>query len=258
MSDFLSKIVTATREDLEARMARRPLDEVKKAVQPRPAGTFSRAIAAPGVSIIAEVKRASPSKGMIRPDLDVGLVAASYEKAGARAVSVLTEGRYFRGSLADLKAARQSCRLPLLRKDFIVDAYQVWEAADAGADAILLIVAALSETQLSGLYAEAGDAGVECLVEAHNRAELEAALAMGAAIVGINNRDLKTFEVNLDTSLELVKLIPGDVLAVAESGIRNRDDVSRLSEAGFHAVLIGEALMRSPDPGAKIRGLATP
>jgi indole-3-glycerol phosphate synthase len=205
--------------------------------------------------MIAEVKRASPSKGDIRPNLDVAAVVSAYEQAGARAISILTEERHFKGSLMDLRQARQASGLPLLRKDFIIDPYQVWEAAEAGADAILLIVAALKLKQLKELYDEATAAGLECLFEVHKRDELKTALAAGAALVGINNRDLKTFKVNLETTLNLIEFVPKMVPVVSESGIKSSNDVARLAQAGVAAILVGEVLMLSQDPGEKVREL---
>ncbi|MHB8160035.1 MAG: indole-3-glycerol phosphate synthase TrpC [Thermoleophilia bacterium] len=263
MAEFLEKILASTREDLGVRMRRRDLAAVKSAVGELQPGPRSRslieALRAPGMSVIAEVKRASPSKGDIRPGLDVAEVVSLYERAGASAISVLTEERHFKGSLDDLRAARQACGLPLLRKDFIVDPYQIWEAAEAGADAVLLIVAALSPSQLDRLLEESVVVGVDCLVEVHNAGELEIAkLALDSgppAAIGINNRDLRTFEVHLETTLNLIKSVPEGMSVVSESGIRNREDVDTLADAGVKAVLIGETLMRSPDPGAKLREL---
>lgn len=255
MSEFLDKIIASTRESLETRKIERPLSVF---IENRPIHikrSLVAAVAEPGVTIIAELKRASPSKGMIRPDLDVAKVAASYEAAGARAISVLTEERHFHGSLHDLELVRESCGLPVLRKDFIIDSYQVREAAAAGADAILLIVAALERDSIAALMDEAEDAGLECLVEVHTRDELETALGVGAELIGINNRDLRTFKVSLDTTADLIDSIPDNVLVVSESGINERDDISRLLEKGVDAVLIGEALMRNEDPAAKVREL---
>lgn len=263
MAEFLEKILAFTREDLAVRMSRRNLDAVKSAVEELQPGATRRslveAVRLPGISVIAEVKRASPSKGDIRPDLDVAEIVSLYERAGASAISVLTEERHFKGSLDDLRAARRACNLPLLRKDFIIDPYQIWEAAEAGADAILLIVAALSPAQLDHLLEEAVIAGLDCLVEVHNAEELEIAkLALGSgppAAIGINNRNLRTFEVDLETTLNLIKSLPEGMSVVSESGIRNREDIDTLTAAGVNAVLIGETLMRSPDPGAKLREL---
>jgi len=253
--EFLEKILLTTREDLERRKKSAPVDELPKPPHTRAAGGFGQAIAAPGISVIAEIKRASPSRGMIRPELDVAAIATAYEKAGAAAVSVLTEERHFRGSLADLQEARGACGLPLLRKDFIIDPYQIREAAAYGADAVLLIVTALTGHELRTLYEEAVSVGLECLVEVHDGEELKRALEMEAPLIGINNRNLRTFKVNLDTTLNLIESVPSDRLVVSESGIRDRADVSLLAAAGVRAVLVGETLMRSPDPGVKLEEL---
>lgn len=255
MSEFLEKILKATRESLESRRKERPLSSIRENLPIDNKRSLMAAVAAPGVSIIAEIKRASPSKGMIRPDLDVAGTVAAYEQAGARAVSVLTEEEYFYGSLDDLRVARRACGLPLLRKDFIVDRYQVWEAVEAGADAILLIVAALTVEDLELLLGEARLAGLECLVEVHDRSELETALACGAELVGINNRDLKTFKVDLDTTADLIDSVPNSIHLVSESGISTREDITRIASLGVGAVLIGEALMRTDDPAGAVKEL---
>ncbi len=265
MPEFLSQILETTRQDVDRRRQQRSLQDVMNAAA-RPAGqsggapagesrSLLEAVREPGISLIAEYKRASPSRGDIRPGLDVQAAVAAYEAAGARALSVLTEERHFKGSLEDLRRARAASSLPLLRKDFIIDRYQIWEAAAAGADAVLLIVAALPAAELAALMAEAGRAGMETLVEVHGRSELETALEAGAPLVGINNRNLKTFEVDLETTLNLIEFVPHGVSVVSESGIRSAADVSRLSAAGVRAVLVGETLMRSPDPAAKVREL---
>lgn len=255
MSEFLEKILKATRENLESRREQRPLSVIRENIPNKEIRSLIAAVALPGVSIIAEIKRASPSKGMIRPDLDVARTVAAYEQGGARAVSVLTEEKYFHGALDDLRVARKSCGLPLLRKDFIVDRYQVWEAAEAGADAILLIVAALPVDDLNLLLEEAGRAGLECLVEVHDRSELETALACGARLVGINNRDLRTFKVDLDTTADLIDSAPKTIQLVSESGISTREDIARIKSLGVGAVLIGEALMRTDDPATALNEL---
>lgn len=216
------------------------------------------AIAAPGISVIAEIKRASPSKGDIRPDLDVAATVRAYESGGARAVSVLTEERYFKGSLDDLRQARAATSLPIIRKDFVIDGYQVWEAAEAGADAVLLIVAALSKPRLQELMATATTAGLAALVEVHTAAELAVALAAGVRLVGINNRDLSSFQVSLQTTVDMIESVPEGVLVVSESGIGGREDVDRLARAGVDAVLIGETLMRSTDLTQKLREIIRP
>jgi indole-3-glycerol phosphate synthase len=210
---------------------------------------------APGVSLIAEMKRASPSRGPIRPDADVTSIVRAYEQGGAAACSILTEPQFFGGSLDDLRAARAACTLPLLRKDFIVDCYQLAEARLAGADAALLIVAALEEAEFAELLHFGGELGLDLLVEAHTEDEVQAAVDGGAEIVGINNRNLKTLEVDPDTVLNLLADIPAGTVVVAESGISERADVIRLGEAGVDAILVGEALMREDDPAAAIRSL---
>jgi len=207
------------------------------------------------VNVIAEHKRRSPSRGRIREDLSPADVACHYAAAGAAALSILTEPESFGGRLEHLVEARASVPLAVLRKDFVVDEWQLWEARAAGADAALLIVAALGDAELSRLLATTREAGLEALVEVHDRAELDRALAAGANVVGVNNRDLRTLEVRLETSLELAPAIPDDVVAVAESGLRTGADVRRLRAAGFDAFLIGESLMSSPDPGAALRSI---
>lgn len=250
MPEFLSTILRTTAQDLPKRKLERPLEQLRQSVRqaPRHGRSLVGAVRAPGVSVIAEIKRASPSRGDINPDVDVAATAAAYERGGAAAVSVLTEERHFRGSLADLVTARAACGLPILRKEFIIDEYQVWEAAEAGADAILLIVAALGPAGLDDLYRAASLAGLECLVEVHDRGELDHALDTGVALIGINNRDLKTFKVDLDTTINLIEFVPSGMPVVSESGIRDADDIRRLAAAGVAAVLVGETLMTSGDP----------
>jgi indole-3-glycerol phosphate synthase len=256
-TSVLDTIVARTRERVAEESARRPLEELRDfaelAPPPRP---FAAALARPGrVNVIAEHKRRSPSRGAIREDLEPADVARGYEGAGAAALSVLTDEPFFGGRIEHLIAARGATSLPVLRKDFVVDPWQVWEARAAAADAVLLIVAALGDDDLKGLLALAGDAGLEALVEVHDRGELDRALGAGARIVGINNRNLKTMDVSLDTALSLAPTLPDGVVAVAESGIRTGDDIRRLREAGFHAFLVGERLMSAPDPGAALRSL---
>ncbi len=257
MGDFLNRIVDLTRRDIVARKLRCPMEQLQSQVRSGPKNNRSLigAVHQPGMSVIAEVKRASPSRGDIRPDIDVASTVAAYERAGAKAVSVLTEKHFFKGSLADLETALSACGLPILRKDFVVDPYQVWEAAARGASAILLIAAALDPLELQNLYGEASRAGLECLVEVHNKDELAAALDAGASLVGINNRDLKTFRVSLKTTENLMGYIPATVAVVSESGIGGREDVQRLAAAGVDAVLVGEVLSASRDPEAKLKGL---
>lgn len=203
-------------------------------------------------NIIAEVKRASPSKGIIREDFNPVEIAKTYESAGAAAMSVLTDEKFFQGHLSYLTECRSATSLPTIRKDFIIDSFQIREAREAGADAILLIVAILSEQQLMSFQEEAQKLGMSVLVEVHNEAELETALSAGARIVGINNRDLNTFTVDLETTFRLIPLIPEDKIIVSESGIRTYDDLRKLSDTGVHAALIGETFMRADDPGRKL------
>jgi len=256
-ASVLETILARTRERVAREQERRPLGfghrEVTQAPPVRP---FAEALARPGrVNVIAEHKRRSPSKGAIREDLAPADVARAYEAAGAAAISVLTDEPFFGGCLAHLEEARSASGLPVLRKDFVVDPWQVWEARAAGADAVLLIVAALADAELRSLLAAATDAGLDTLVEVHDRPELDRALAAGARVVGVNNRDLRTLAVTLETSLGLAPAIPDDVVAVAESGIRTGTDVRRLREAGFDAFLVGERLMSAPEPGAALRRL---
>lgn len=213
------------------------------------------ALRRPGVSLIAEVKRASPSKGLLCPDLDPGALAREYEAGGASAISVLTDERFFQGSLDDLRAVRQSVDLPVLRKDFVLDPYQVYEARTAGADAVLVIVAVLDDDTLSSLYRLVRALGMAALVEVHDEAELGRALAIEPRIIGVNNRDLRTFDVDLETTARLRALVPDDVVLVAESGIHTPADVARLAAMGADAMLVGEALVRAEDTRAKVREL---
>jgi indole-3-glycerol phosphate synthase len=256
-TDVLEQIVTRTRLKLAERQMSLPLDKLLARPQTRrPRRPFGAALnAAGGPQVIAEFKRRSPSRGPIREDLQVVHVVHGYQQGGAAALSVLTEPEWFGGSLEDLRQARASTRLPVLRKDFIVDAYQVWESWEAEADAILLIVAVLTDGQLVRLMKTAAEANLEVLVEVHDEDELRRALAAGASIVGVNNRDLKTLNVDLLTSLELAPQIPDGVVSVAESGIRTSEDVRRLSDAGFDAFLVGEQLMSAPSPGQALSEL---
>jgi len=256
-STVLDEILASTRARVAEERALGDIEELRSfaalAPEPRP---FAAALGRPGAAnVIAEHKRRSPSRGAIREDLDPVDVVRGYEKAGAAALSVLTDEPFFGGRVEHLVAARGATSLPILRKDFVVDPWQIWEARAAGADAVLLIVAALADDALQSLLATAGEAGMDALVEVHQRAELDRALAAGARIVGVNNRDLKTMEVSLETALSLAPAIPAGVVAVAESGIHDRDDLRRLRDAGFGAFLIGERLMGAPDPGQALREL---
>ncbi|HKC11740.1 MAG TPA: indole-3-glycerol phosphate synthase TrpC [Vicinamibacteria bacterium] len=253
----LGEILLRTRARVEERRLRCPLDRLLAAgPTPGPPRSFARALARPGgPRLIAEFKRRSPSRGVIREELAPSTVAQAYEAAGAAALSVLTEPEFFGGRLEDLSQARGATSLPTLRKDFVIDPYQVWEARSAGADAVLLIAAALSDSELLGLLGTATQADLDALVEVHDAAELDRALKAQARLVGVNNRDLKTLEVSLETALGLGPRIPDDVVAVAESGIQTGADLKRLHEAGFDAFLVGEHLMRAPDPGSALAAL---
>jgi len=255
--DVLGRIVARTRERLQEKKKQFPIDRVlAQAPTPGTRRPFARLLAeARTVNVIAEFKRRSPSRGVLREDLHPVNVAQAYEVAGAVALSVLTEEEFFGGSIVDLQEARAATLMPTLRKDFIVDPYQVREAWIAGADAVLLIVAILADHELRKLHETASELGMDALVEVHDRDELLRALAAGARVVGVNNRDLRTLQVRLETSLELIEALPDDVVAVTESGIRRGADVRRLREAGFDAFLIGEHLMTAPDPGTALEEL---
>jgi indole-3-glycerol phosphate synthase len=252
---ILASIVEAKREALGALRSRAAALEAAaaRAAAPR---DFHRALARAGrVSLIAECKRRSPGAGQIRPDLDPARLAAAYARAGASAVSVLTDDAHFGGSNDDLASARDAVDLPVLRKDFTLDPLHVLEARAAGADAVLLIVRILSDESLSRLDAYARGLGMAALVEVHDRQELERAVAVGARIIGINNRDLSTFRTELDTTLRLIEAVPDDALVVSESGIADPEDVVLLGDAGVDAVLVGEALLRASDPGRAAEAL---
>ncbi len=248
---FLTEAVEAVRADLRARPAAPPaFDQTASPLD------FGAALASAPVAIIAEVKRASPSAGDIADaDADARSLAAAYERGGAAALSVLTDARHFGGSLDDLVAARAATGLPILRKDFIVDVRQIEEARAAGADAVLLIAAALQDAELVDLASAAADLGLASLVEAHSAEEIERAASAGARIVGVNSRDLETLRVDLGRALSLLPRVPSGILRVLESGVSTRDDVVRAADAAVDAVLVGEALMRAPDPVAKLTEL---
>ena len=256
--DLLDAIVAATRRAVTLREAREPRRELEaRAMARTPSGErFRAALATPHrINIIAECKRRSPSRGVLRHNYDPASVARSYEAAGAVALSVLTEPTFFDGSLGHLADVRSAVQLPLLRKDFIVDAYQLLEARAHGADAVLLIVAALSDQQLLGLRQQAHDLGLAALVEVHDVTELDRALAAGADIVGVNNRNLRTLDVNTGVSEEIATRLRDGVVAVSESGLQTMRDLTRLRDAGYQAFLIGERFMTAPDPGEALRRL---
>jgi indole-3-glycerol phosphate synthase len=255
----LDPILESTRAEVDRRRGAVSQRELERAAAERLQGDaprpFRAALEAPGLTLIAEHKRRSPSAGTIRDGLSLAQVVQAYERGGAGALSVLTEPTRFGGSLGDLREARSASRLPILRKDFVVDPYQVYESLAAGADAILLIVAALSETALRRLRAEAAAIGLETLVEVHDRAELERACAAGAEVIGINNRNLATLEVDPRRTFKLLPLVPSDTVVVSESGWRRREQLDELAGQGVDAVLVGEALMRSPEIEAACRAL---
>jgi indole-3-glycerol phosphate synthase len=252
----LDRIVDATRSDVERRRREVPLAELERRLGGRDDRPFSEALLLPGVSVIAEHKRRSPSAGELRAGATVEEIVRAYERGGAAALSILTEGPHFGGGLADLHEARAASTLPILRKDFIVDAYQVFESAAAGADAILLIVAALSPRELAALYADATGLDLDVLVEVHDEEELETALeVVDADVIGINNRDLQTFEVDVERTYELLSDVPAGKTVVSESGFHTREQIDDLERVGVDAVLIGESLMRSPDPELACREL---
>ena len=260
MSDILDKIVAVKRQEVAAALARKPLAAMRADAESRVltrdfVGALRAKIAAGLPAVIAEVKKASPSKGILRPDFIPADIAQSYAEHGAACLSVLTDQQFFQGSIDYLKQARASCDLPVLRKDFMVDAYQVYEARAMGADCILLIAACLDDAQMKSLEALAMSLDMAVLVEVHDRAELERALLLKTPLLGINNRNLKTFEVSLDATLGMIKEVPADRLLVTESGIATAADVLRLRAAGVQAFLIGEAFMRADDPGQALAQL---
>jgi len=252
----LSRIIESRRAEVSRRKRIMPETVLRiaagKADAPR---DFAGALARDTVNVIAEIKKASPSAGVLRRDFEPAALARAFEGAGAAALSVLTEEENFQGALTHLRDARAAVRLPVLRKDFIVDASQVWEARAANADSFLLIAAALDNQALTELLALGRELGMEPLVEVHTADELERVLAVDARIIGVNNRNLHTLEVRVETSLELVEMIPQDCIAVSESGLRSAEDLRKLRAAGFDAFLIGESLMREADPGAALRRL---
>jgi indole-3-glycerol phosphate synthase len=254
----LARILAETREELERRKRELPLSSLTIDRQPRDANgprRFHEALSGEGVGVIAEFKRRSPSAGELREKPQLEEIVRAYERGGAVAASILTEGPNFEGSLADLRAARAACDLPLLRKDFIVDPYQLHEASVAGADAVLLIVAALEQGELASLYEAARALGLDVLVEVHDSEELQRALDVGADIVGINNRDLRDFSVDIERTERLMDAIPPEVTVVSESGIADEEQIVRLRARGVSAVLVGESLMRAADPVAALRTL---
>jgi indole-3-glycerol phosphate synthase len=258
--DILQRILATKRAETAAARRLVSLDEVERRARtaPPPRGfvaALRAKVAAGKTGVIAEVKRASPSKGLLREDFDPEAIARSYEAGGAACLSVLTDREYFQGALEHLSVARAACTLPVLRKDFIIEPYQVLEARAIGADGILLIVAALAGEALRELEQLAQSLGMAVLVEVHEASELEVALTLATPLIGINNRNLRTFETDLQTTLDLLPRIPAGRTVVTESGIRGREDVLHLRKNGVQAFLVGEAFMRAPDPGAALREL---
>ena len=255
LTDVLSEILSKKRERVVAAKELVPVDQLRHQGQVKAKPHALRAaLRRDGINVIAEFKRRSPSKGAIRADANLIEVVKSYEAGGAVAISVLTEEDYFSGSLDDLRQVKTAIDLPVLRKDFVFDEYQVYESAAAGADAILLIVAALDEDALMSLRRLAEDElGMDALIEVHTSDEMKRAVSCGAKIIGVNNRDLRTFEVSLETSLSLAREAPADALLISESGLHNPDDLRRLRTAGYHGFLIGETLMRAEHPAQALR-----
>jgi indole-3-glycerol phosphate synthase len=260
VTDILDKIVAVKREEVAAALKRKSLDLVRADAESRVltrdfVGALRAKLAQGQASVIAEIKKASPSKGVLREDFIPADIAQTYAENGAACLSVLTDVQFFQGAVDYLKQARASCQLPVLRKDFIVDAYQVYESRVMGADAILLIAAILDDAQMKDFEAIARSLDMAVLVEVHDEVELARALKLKTPLIGVNNRNLKTFEVSLDTTLSLMQQVPADRLLVTESGIRNREDVLRMGAAGVNAFLVGETFMRAPDPGAALAEL---
>ena len=256
MADILSEIAAYKREFVAARQRQRSLADVRAHARDTPTpADFAGALAADGIALIAEVKKASPSKGVIRADFDPQRIADAYAANGARCLSVLTDEAYFQGCDAYVQMAKEVAGLPVLRKDFTIDEYQIYEARVIGADAILLIAALMDSSQLDDYLGLAGELELDALVEVHDGAELAHAKAAGARLVGVNNRDLRTFATTLETTFALVDQMPEGAVVVSESGIENRGHVERLADAGVDAILVGESLMREADIGAKVREL---
>lgn len=260
MTDILNKIVAVKREEVAAALKRKSLAAMRFDAESRVltrdfVGALRAKIAAGQPAVIAEIKKASPSKGVLRADFIPADIAQSYAEYGAACLSVLTDVQFFQGCIDYLKQARASCQLPVLRKDFMVDAYQIYESRACGADAILLIAACLDDAQMKDFEQIALSLDMAVLVEVHDAPELERALKLKTPLIGVNNRNLKTFEVSLDTTLSLMRDIPADRLLVCESGIHNRDDVLRMGAAGVNAFLVGEAFMRAKEPGEALAAL---
>ena len=260
MSDILARILAAKRKEIEEarrRVADSTIERLAAEAQPVRGfhAALKQAVESGRPAVVAEIKRASPSRGLIRADFDPARIAGSYEKNGATCLSVLTDRKFFGGSADDLRAARAACAMPVLRKDFIIDPYQVFESRSWGADCILLIIDAAPDDELRHLAHLAGKLGLDVLVECHDQGQLERALSIDTPLIGINNRDLQTFETRLETTLDLVSRIPPDRLLITESGISRPEDVERLQRAGVSAYLVGSAFMAAEDPGRELKSL---
>ena len=256
MSVRLDEIVGATRQAVAARKRERPLSELESQVEVgREGRPFAEALARPGTSLIAEHKRRSPSAGTIREGASCSEIVRAYERGGAAALSILTEEAHFGGSLEDLRDARAACDLPILRKDFTIDPYQLYESKAAGADAVLLVVGSLEDDELWDLWSLANQIDLDAIVEIHDDEELERALEIDCDVIGINNRDLETFTVDIQRTFDLLADVPAGKVVVSESGIHDRWQIEELEQVGVDAVLIGEVLMRAPDPEAAVREL---
>ncbi|QTA90406.1 indole-3-glycerol phosphate synthase TrpC [Desulfonema magnum] len=256
MTDFLSKIVEQKKQEIAAAQKRLPETQVREqAFIPRKRRGFLKNMERPGTNIIAEIKRASPSKGVICPDLNPARYASQYEQGGAAALSVLTDTPYFQGSFEDFKAAREAAGLPMIRKDFLISSYQIYESSVLEADAVLLIVRILSAEQLRDYLSLCAELELDALVEVHSEEDIEAASRAGAKLIGINNRNLSSFETNIETAINMVSLLEPGQIPVAESGIRGPEDVQKLRQAGIRNFLIGESLVRASDPRAFLKSL---
>lgn len=258
--DILTRIIQHKHIEVAQQKQQLPLTSLQQQLVNAPpcrgfAAALQRKIRTQQTAIIAEIKRGSPSRGTIRDNVNVADIAQRYANAGATAISVLTDNAFFQGNNSDLQQAKAACELPILRKDFIVDPYQIYEARAIGADAILLIVAALNDHELQQFCKLAKDLGLDVLVEVHDAAELARALLLDTPLVGINNRDLRTFEISLNTSLQLLDKIPADKLVITESGVHNRHDIELMRQHNVYGFLIGESLMQAPDPGEKLTAL---
>ncbi len=260
MSDILNRILSTKREEISAALTRSSLAEVQTAARDTSptrdfVGAMRKRIVAGQAAVIAEIKKASPSRGLLRADFQPAAIAASYARYGAACLSVLTDVQYFQGSADYLIEARNACKLPVLRKDFMIDPYQVYEARALGADCILLIVAALTLAEMQDMEGIANELGMAVLVESHNATELEQALHLATPLQGINNRNLRTFETSLQTTLDLLAMLGDQHIAVTESGIHSRDDITLMRAHGVNAFLVGEAFMRAKDPGVELTRL---